>query len=355
MWESRESVRTMDAAPRRQEVSAWSLGLLVALTVAARGGTIDQVVDPGTGWTMITANQGDISILVIPDAGCNVTSIQYQGTQMLRQPPTVKDARGFRYGVPLLYPTPNRVKGAKASLGGTDYLFEANDNGNFLHGLVHSAPFELVDVTPSDEGVKIVCRLDFSPGTPWFEKFPHAHALVVQIDVKDSSVRWTYTVDNAKGKAPVPYGFALHPWFLYQGKRAQTFLTIPATHLMESQELLPTGRLLELGGTKYDARQPLSLANFVVDDVYFGLRPEQPTVIDARDVGFEIGLYATADFTHLVVYTPDQEPYFCVENQTCSTDAFNLHERGKKNEAHLLFAETGGTDSGWVEYRFKKY
>jgi aldose 1-epimerase len=206
-----------------------------------------------------------------------------------------------------------------------------------------------------DDQVLIQTQLVFTPGTPWYQAFPHKHTLKVDVSVRNDSVRWTYTVDNKMGDRDVPFGFALHPWFLYQGDRADTFLTIPASHLMESKELLPTGRLVVLDGTQYDARKPLSLANFVIDDVYYGLRSQAPVVIDFKDPGVEIGLFATADFTHLVVYTPDQEPYFCVENQTCSTDAHNLHTQGKEREAHLLIAETGNQMSGWVEYRFKNY
>ena len=92
----------------------------------------------------------------------------------------------------------------------------------------------------------------------------------------DNGVRWTYTVDNTKGDKPVPFGFAIHPYILYQGPRSETFITIPATHLMESEKLLPTGKLLDLTGSKYDARQPKSLEGFVSDDVYFGMKSLGP-------------------------------------------------------------------------------
>jgi galactose mutarotase-like enzyme len=40
-----------------------------------------------------------------------------------------------------------------------------------------------------------------------------------------------------------------------------------------------------------------------------------------RDAGLAIDLEASRDFTHLVLYTPRGEKYFCLENQTCSTAA----------------------------------
>ncbi|MFO0946196.1 MAG: aldose 1-epimerase [Planctomycetota bacterium] len=329
------------------------LGLWIAGT--AMGGTISELIDPVTGWVVYSASQGETTIQIVPSAGCNVYSIEYQNQQLLRQPETVKQVAGFRYGVPILYPTPNRVRDSKMTVAGTTYNFEPNDGNNFLHGLVHSAPFKVTNITPQDDRVTIRCQLDFEPGTPWYEKFPHRHRLIVDVTVTNSGVRWTYTVENPDGPKAVPYGFGLHPWFLYQGSRRETFLTVPAIKLMESKAMLPTGRLLDLDGTRYDATRPISLEDFVVDDVYYGLMPEKPAVINFREAGFEIGLFATANFTHMVVYTPAQEPWFCVENQTCSTDAHNLYERGLKQESHLLMVETGSSNTGWVEYRFRSY
>jgi aldose 1-epimerase len=169
----------------------------------------------------------------------------------------------------------------------------------------------------------------------------------VAIDVFPDAVQWTYTVDNSQGDRPVPYGFAIHPWFVYQGERGRTRLTVPATHWMEAVDLLPTGRLVSLDETDLDARQGRSLEGFVIDDVYFGMKPVRPTKIDFLDAGLALELAASQEFTHLVVYTP-LEPHFCVENQTCSTDAHNLYARGLKRESNLQIVPPGQSQSGWV-------
>jgi aldose 1-epimerase len=131
-------------------------------------------------------------------------------------------------------------------------------------------------------------------------------------------------------------------------------LTIPATHWMEAVDLMPTGKIVDLKGSSFDARSGISLENFVVDDVYFGLEPKDPVRIDFQDVGLSIRLNASKQFTHLVVYTPDKEPFFCVENQTCSTDAHNLYERGLKRESNLLICKPHSIESGWAEFEFQQ-
>ncbi|GAG43851.1 unnamed protein product, partial [marine sediment metagenome] len=53
-------------------------------------------------------------------------------------------------------------------------------------------------------------------------------------------------------------------------------------------------------------------------------------------------------FTHSVVYT-QQTGHFCLENQTCSTDAHNLHARGLRKEAHLTILRPGESLTAWIE------
>lgn len=293
----------------------------------------------------------DMVVSVVPSAGCNVRSIEYKNREILRQAPSIAEQSGFLHGVPLLYPTPNRVRDSTFRYEGQTFEFPANNDAHFLHGLVHSAPFTLVDHEAHAKASRATFQLEFRPDEPWFEKFPFEHVLRIALEVKPDRLRWTYTVDNSKGKKPIPYGFGVHPWFLYQGSRAKTRLTVPATDWMEAVELLPTGKLVPLDGSRFDARGGLSLDGFVIDDVYFGMTEDSPARIDFEETGLSIDLHASPEFTHMVVYTPEA-PWFCVENQTCSTDAHNLYARGLVKESHLLIVPAGKTQSGWVEYIF---
>jgi len=53
--------------------------------------------------------------------------------------------------------------------------------------------------------------------------------------------------------------------------------------------------------------------------------------------------------TSLIIYSPAGDDFVCVENQTCSGDAHNLHARGLRGEAHLLILEPGQKHRGQVE------
>ena len=121
---------------------------------------------------------------------------------------------------------------------------------------------------------------------------------------------------------------------------------------MESTQQLPSGRLVPASQLPFDLplEQAVSMQKIKLDDVFYGMVPTKPTTIEYRGTGSVLKITASAQFTHLVVWTPDR-PFFGVESQTCSTDAHNLYSAGKVRESHLQVCPPGETMSGWVEYR----
>ena len=164
-------------------------------------------------------------------------------------------------------------------------------------------------------------------------------------------LRAEFTIEN-QDKLTLPFGLGVHPYFAILGAGEQTFVRVEAEKKMEATaDLLPTGVLLSLDGAPFDLRQPRPLSELALDDVYWGMKPGKAAGYEARDVGVKLDLRASDDFTHMVVYTPKGRPFFCLENQTSSTDAHNLHARGLEAESHLLVVQPGGRWTGWVEFR----
>ena len=331
-----------------------SWGILLALgmmQMSLLAGEINITTDQATGWKVYTLSQGATMVRVVPEAGANAYSIQHHGVEYLRVPEDLSMLRGVSFGNPILYPMPNRVRGAEFTFDGKTYRFPKNGRGNFIHGLVHSEPFVAAGMRSDGESAELTCELAFEPGGRPYELFPWRHLFRVAIQVREGAVRWTYEVNNQESDRYLPFGVAFHPYFIYQKSRARTFLQVPAMQLMEATRQLPSGKLLPLDGHSLDARQPKSLEGYHADDVFFGMQPDRPARVDFRDVGRIVEFEASADFTHLVVYTPDR-PFFCIENQTCSTDAHNLAAQGKNSVAHLQICPPGGRKTGFDEYRF---
>ena len=330
----------------------YMLALLVVCSLAApicNGAEVQEVTEYGV--RVFVLQQDRTVVKVAPSAGLNAYSISVDGVEFLHQPESKEKLAGVSCGVPILYPTPNRVRGGKFSFGAKDVQFAPlNGRGNHIHGLVNRHAWQVETVEADSDKATLICSADFTADSPLGAQFPFAHKLRVQIVVKNAAVRWTYIVDNQKGKEDVPFGFALHPYFVYQGERARTFLTIPASHWMEAENQLPTGKLVPASELDYPMGTPFSLEATKFDDVFWGVSPSKSTLIDFRDKQRQIRIQASEHFTHLVVWTP-MRPFFGIESQTCSTDAHNLHSSGKVEQAHLQVAAAGKVASGWVEYQ----
>ena len=289
--------------------------------------------------------------MVVPAAGANVQSVKHAGAEYFHQPEDLSKLPGVRCGNPILYPTPNRIKGGSFDFEGKTYVFKEGP-GNHIHGLVNSAKFDVESTSVEPDSASITCVIHFEPGTKHGDTFPWDHRFRMKVTVREGVVRWDYEVDNDKSGRNLPFGVALHPYIKYQNSRADTYLQVPAKSLMESVSQLPTGKLLSLDGHRLDARKPVSLAGFQSDDVFLGMVPSRPAKVEFREVGRSITFKASKEFTHLVVWTPDR-PYMGIENQTCSTDAHNLTTQGMADVAHLQICPANEKRSGWVEYHLK--
>ncbi|MHB1318245.1 MAG: aldose 1-epimerase, partial [Anaerolineae bacterium] len=65
----------------------------------------------------------------------------------------------------------------------------------------------------------------------------------------------------------------------------------------------------------------------------------------------KLTLFADDFFTHSVVFTPTERPFFCIENQSCSTDAHNLYAQGLQEAAHLTILEPGESLSASITFQ----
>ena len=310
---------------------------------------VNEATDPNSGWTVYTARQGATEIRLVPAAGCNVISIEHHGRQLLKVPESFDKPLSFWCGTPVLYPTPGRTQDGRFTFGGQEFHFRPVGDCGAIHGVVNNAPWEFVGAETDGERSELSCRLDFRPGSEWFDQFPLIHRLELTVSLRPGAVRWTYTVNNSTGTDAIPFGFGLHPWFLYHGARDQAYLTIPADQTMELVDLKPTGELIDVQGTPMDSRSGVCLQGFEVDAAYFGIGPDESVTIDYRDVDVRLALRASAEFNHVVAYTPADSQTCCIENWTCAPNAHNLHARDIQRSANLQVVPPGKSHSGWIE------
>ena len=108
-----------------------------------------------------------------------------------------------------------------------------------------------------------------------------------------------------------------------------------------TDDRLPTGVIECVEGTKWSLQKPKKLAELSLDDIYFGVAPDIQVWFRHDTIVLKVHQKAKADYTHVVVYTPNSN-FFCIENQTSSTDAHNLYARGFEKKSHLQILEARG-------------
>ena len=282
-------------------------------------------------------------IYLTPDYGFNLAKYEVDGEDLIYTMPDVLRKEGFS-GIPILYPTPNRVRDAQFRFKGQSYLQQKKGESRYLHGLVYDEKWTAGRPLLTEQGAQVSAWIDFEEDNIGFQSFPWKHRLTVTWKLKSSGIRLEYEVHNQDEKE-LPYGFAIHPYFPVKAYGETAAVCVPAKKMFEStQERFPTGNILDITGTEYDLCKSRKVTELKLDDVYTGLgKTESQIFYGSR----RLILSASEEFNHMVVYTPEMD-FFCLENQTCMTDAHNFYDKGYKNSG-IILVRPGGVRSGWIE------
>lgn len=261
--------------------------------------------------------------------------------------------KGGYTGTPVLYPTPNRVRNGMFIYKGRIFNQVKRGEPVFEHGLVHNEAWEYNEPVVKDCCVCFNTWIDFDKASTLFEAFPFNHRLMLEFCLSADGIRVTYTIHNMDDQ-DIPFGFGLHPYFMKLSGEGNTYISLPADCVMDyTSDLLPTGRLIDVKGTVYDIRNKVAIGKLDMDHVFTCISEGRFAEIVYDTLAITVTLNATGDFSHLVLYSPRGKDFFCIENQTCSTDAHNMFDRGFAAESGLKFVPAGGVHSGCVKYMIK--
>ncbi len=290
----------------------------------------------------------DLEAWIAPNQGSNLCRLTVDGQCVIDFDRSL--LKGDFTGTPVLYPTPNRVRDGVFLYQGKMYPQLVQGVKVLEHGLVHAAPWNYQEPELKSDAVCLKTWIDFNKKSPFFAAFPFHHRLWLEFCLSAAGIRIVYTIEN-QGEEAIPFGFGLHPYFTKLSGDTGTFVELPAQYVMETTpDLLPTGRLLDVIGTPYDLRKKVQIGELDLDHVYTGIPAGKFAQVTYSSLGLRIQLAATNDFSHMVLYSPCGESYFCLENQTCSTDAHNLHEQNFRQESGLKFVAPGRARTGSVMY-----
>ena len=301
-----------------------------------------------------------ITVCIAPDLGSNMFRFQVGEYDIIHCELDLLKRKAFT-GNFVLWPLPNRIRDKRYIYHGQTYSLEGlkrpSEDDILIHGLVFDQQWQYEIPVIGQDFVSVTTYIDITPESPFYKQYPFDSRLSLNYALRKDGVSINYNVRN-QGSKDMPFGFALHPYFSTLSGKDNTLVSVPANSVMEADnKLLPTGRILPLDGIMYamfDLRQPVPIAHLKLDHVYTDLRRNESAIIEYKKQAMQLCISASSEFTHVVIFTPPPEadgPFFCLENQTCSTDAINLHAQGLSKIAHLLEVHPGETGTGSIEYK----
>ena len=252
--------------------------------------------------------------------------------------------KSFAFGAAILLPYANRIRGKLSSDGksietkllGKTLRLPANGGGKetgaeqfAIHGLILNSHVSRVQKTSTAQQDRVTSYLDagdfgghwLSDTDVWFDVILRNEAFILSATAKNV------------GKETLPIGIGWHPYFAVPSKnREQARLRIPARKRVvvnNYDEVLPTGELASVAGTKYDFSLPGGslLGDLFLDDCFVELEKtaEGHTLAEIIDEEALYGLRIVAtspEISAIQVYSLPSEPYIVVEPQFNWADPF---------------------------------
>jgi len=266
---------------------------------------------------------GALRLAVRADLGGAVAGLWHGDTPILRSSEPAELASAHASALFPLVPYSNRLGYRRFRWRGKDYTTRANVAGSphSLHGLGWQRPWTIV----SSSALEVVLELRHEGDADW--PFAFTARQYLALDAASFSARLQLSNDGAVEQ---PAGLGWHPYFV---RRARSRMHIELSHRWDADAtLLPTRKVAQHG---IDS----DLSHLAFDNCFEGWRG--PARI--RDERFSLQL--ASSLPYLVVYTPPERGYFCVEPVSHVSNAIHMAEPA----AHGLVAlAPGATLDAWM-------
>jgi aldose 1-epimerase len=273
---------------------------------------------------MFELHAGALRLALRPDLGGCIAGLWHRDQAVLRsvEPGALTASRPS--GCYPLVPYSNRLGYRKFRWKGHDYTTQPNfaDNPHSVHGVGWQRPWEIV----SSSALEVVLRYRHEGDADWPFAFEACQYFTLTPQSMSVQMVFSNTADLAQ-----PVGLGWHPYF---PKRARSRLHIELSDRWDSDATqLPTRKLAQPG---IDS----DVSHLAFDNCFEGWKG--PARI--RDEKFSLQLSSSLD--RLVVFTPQDRDYFCVEPVSHVSNAIHMADPA----AHgLRTLAPGETFEAWMK------
>jgi aldose 1-epimerase len=245
---------------------------------------------------------GALRLALRPDLGACIAGLWHRDTPVLwsAEPGTLTASRPS--GAYPLVPYSNRIGYRRFRWKGHDHTTLPNfgDNPHSLHGVGWLRAWEIV----SSNALEVVLRYRHTPDAHWPFAFEASQYFTLTPQSMHIEMVFTNTGDIAQ-----PVGLGWHPYF---PKRSRSRLHVELTDRWDPDAMQLPVRKVAQPGIDSD------IAHLDFDNCFDGWRG----AARIRDERFSLQLTSSLD--RLVVYTPKDKDYFCVEPVSHVSNAIHM-------------------------------
>jgi aldose 1-epimerase len=224
----------------------------------------------------------------------------------------------------VMIPWCNRIRDGKFIFNDKVYQLPINfKDGTAIHGIGRDVEWT---VRKQDEK-----RIELSMDTRKVKRFfPMPFSAKMDFRLNNRKFVTTIEIKNV-GKADMPAGFGLHPYFQRTLTNSNDFakVKLPYSQYFPLENMLTVGEALPIPKNAiWDYQRLHLLGDKPLDHVLTGRNGSQPIKIQYSHSKRELLIRSDPIFEHVVVYAPLRESFFAVEPVTNVNDGFNMMEKG---------------------------
>ncbi len=281
----------------------------------------------------------DNELMLCPQIGGCVASFQHAGIDVLRPASAHALAEGDPLGLAAfpLFPFSGRVDHGRFQFGGREVALAPNfpPEPHAIHGQAWQNPWRIARV-----GASAATIIYGHTGRGWPWRYRAEQRIVVDAE----GLRLTLALTN-ESERPMPAGVGWHPYF----PRRDALLSADVTAIWPSgEDMIPDAPVpLEADN---DIRTPRPVRDLHVDNGFDAARGA--CTIEWPGEGLVLELESSAELGHLVVYTPDEADFFCVEPVSHAPNALNSALAPALTGQRVL--EPGERLEAWVALRVER-
>jgi len=314
----------------------------------------------GLDGTAFTLCCGSSKALVWPGLGCNCLSWlvpwKNETTEVFYHEPTCfTDPQPMRYGNPILFPFPNRIRDGRYRWEGKSYELPIGDpqKKNAIHGFAFASPWGVVDRGVKENEAWLRCRFRLSEHAPECRALWPADAeMELTYRLQPLALLSELVVRNPD-RVPLPFGVGFHPYFRVSADRARMQVLAGRGDPVRIEQwrlegFLPTGERQPLDGFRQRLASGAAPTPGEFWDDAFRITAAGEFVVSLHDPqqGPALRIAARGGFRELVIFTPPHRQAVCLEPYTCITDAVNLQAKGV--DTGLVVLRPGESWSGSI-------